>query len=126
MASEVDETPWCACFVNWCLHRAGQPTNQMNAGAEGWKYFGLSLPLVSPRLGAIAVVRKKPTAAIASTTATGWHVAFYLGGPAMTPTLFGGNQHNSVCAKYFHGWTIVAYRWPSTFLHQVGDEPNVA
>jgi hypothetical protein len=37
-------------------------------------------------------------------TASGYHVAFYLRGPAHAPTLFGGNQGDKVCAKTFHGW----------------------
>jgi uncharacterized protein (TIGR02594 family) len=108
---QVDETAWCACFVAWCLRRAGQPTNGMNAGARGWLNYGLHLG--SPRLGAITVVHKKH--ASKSITSTGNHVAFYMGGPSYAPTLFGGNQGNRVCAKDFHGWTILGYRWPSSF-----------
>jgi uncharacterized protein (TIGR02594 family) len=108
---QVDETPWCSCFVAWCLDRAGQPTVGMNASAQGWMNFGL--PLLKPQLGAIAVVYKK--GASAAMTSSGYHVAFYLGGPPLAPTLFGGNQGNRVCAKDFHGWSVKAYRWPSSF-----------
>ena len=113
-AGDVDETPWCACFVNWCLKRAGLATSGMNAGAEGWKSYGT--PILQPRLGAITVVYKKPEKKTASMTATGWHVAFYLGGPANAPTLFGGNQRNMVCSKDFHNYPIIHYRWPASFL----------
>ncbi len=108
---QVDETPWCSCFVAWCLGRAGQPAIGMNAGAQGWMNFGLQL--LKPQLGAITVVYKK--GASAATTSSGYHVAFYLRGSALAPTLFGGNQGNRVCAKDFRGWSVKAYRWPSTF-----------
>lgn len=111
MMSQVDETPWCSCLVAWCLGRAGQPAIGMNASAQRWMNFGL--PLLKPQLGAIAVVYKK--GASAATTSSGYDVAFYLGGPALAPTLFGGNQGNQVCAKDFRGWSVKAYRWPSTF-----------
>lgn len=112
-ANEVDETAWCACFVNWCLRQSYQDTSGMNAGAQGWKRFGRSLS--QPRVGAIATVFKEPNKKTASMTTTGWHVAFYLGGPPESPTLLGGNQHNMVCTKAFYGYQI-HYRWPSTFL----------
>jgi uncharacterized protein (TIGR02594 family) len=117
---QVDETAWCACFVAWCLRRVGQPTIGMNAGAQGWLNFGLGLE--KPQLGAITVAYKKH--ASAATTSSGYHVAFYLDGPAHAPTLFGGNQGNMVCAKDFHGWTVKGYRWPSTF--RPAQPPNVA
>lgn len=122
----VDETPWCACFVAWCLRRAGHPTSGMNAGARTWRNFGLPMPITTPRLGAIAVVKKHPSAATAATTTSGYHVSFYLHGPAHSPTLLGGNQGNEVCAKQFVGWTIVGYRWPSTFRPVESLGANVA
>ncbi len=118
--SQVDETPWCACFVAWCLGRAGQPAIGMTPGAQGWMNFGV--PLLKPRMGAIAVVYKK--GASAATTSSGYHVAFYLRGPALAPTLVGGNQGNRVCAKDFRGWSVKAYRWPSTFRPAL--PPNLA
>ena len=92
----------------------------MNAGAQTWMNFGFGLD--QPRLGAITIVYRKH--ANAATTSTGYHVAFYLGGPAHAPTLFGGNQGNQVCAKAFHGWFVKGYRWPSTF--QYAQPANVA
>ena len=38
----------------------------------------------------------------------------YMDGPALSPTLFGGNQGNRVCGKDFRGWTIKGYRWPTS------------
>jgi peptidoglycan hydrolase-like protein with peptidoglycan-binding domain len=31
----IDETAWCACFVNWCLLKAGK-TGLMSARAKDW------------------------------------------------------------------------------------------
>lgn len=122
MMGQVDETAWCACFVAWCLRRAGQPTIGMTAGAQGWMNFGLPLRLNSPRLGAITIVHKHHAGK--SISSSGYHVAFYLAGPWHSPTLFGGNQRNRVCAKDFHGWSVRGYRWPSTF--QPAQRPNMA
>lgn len=113
MKGDVDETPWCACFVAWCLRRAGQATTGGDASAASWGRFGT--PLAGPRLGAITVMHKHPTKSIAGTTSSGYHVAFYLTGPALAPTLFGGNQGDKVCAKAFHGWSVRGYRWPWNF-----------
>jgi uncharacterized protein (TIGR02594 family) len=109
MMSDVDETAWCSCFVAWCLRGAGQPTPGVTARADSWLSYGF--PLSSPRLGAIAVVYKKH--ANAATTSSGFHVAFYMDGPALSPSLLGGNQGNKVCAKEFRGWTVKGYRWPT-------------
>lgn len=124
--SEVDETAWCACFVNWSLRQVGQPTNGMNAAAKKWIEFGIGLPRSTPQLGAIAVVHKPPSRATADTTSSGDHVAFYVSGPADAPVLLGGNQGNKVCIKQFNGWSVLAYRWPSTFMPRQGEPPNLA
>jgi hypothetical protein len=39
MMSQVDETAWCACFVNWCLAQAGK-TPQKGAGAQTYSRYG--------------------------------------------------------------------------------------
>lgn len=47
----VDETPWCACFVNWCLIRAGKSAGP-SARARDWLRYGTALleprPVPSP------------------------------------------------------------------------------
>jgi len=45
-------------------------------------------------------------------TTSGYHVGFYVGGPAQFPVLLGGNQSNKVCRRQFIGWNVLAYRWP--------------
>jgi len=109
---EVDETPWCSCFVAWCLRTAGNPVFGVSAGAKSWLKFGM--PLSEPRLGAITVVFKKH--AHASITSSGYHVAFYLDGKHDKFRLVGGNQGDRVCAKEFHGWKVMGYRWPGTTI----------
>jgi len=110
-AADVDETPWCACFVNWCLLKAG-----LRAGpsptAKSWLSYGEKLE--EPRLGAITILHHTPGKSTSGTTSSGNHVAFYLSGGESRITLLGGNQSHSVCEKTFKGWDILGYRWPET------------
>ncbi|MDB5376259.1 MAG: uncharacterized protein JWR00_705 [Rubritepida sp.] len=107
MMSETDETAWCACFVNWCLLRAGQRGGD-SAMAQTWATYGQKLEAPVP--GAIAVIFNAPTPGV---TATGWHVSFWVGGTAQKPKLWGGNQGNTVRETDFSGWQVKAYRWPA-------------
>ena len=93
--NQVDETAWCACFVNWCLKKAGK-TPGKSARAEEWQTYGTALS--GPKVGAITVLYRPPF----SDTASGWHIGFWIGGPRGAPILLGGNQNNSVCRKQFH------------------------
>jgi uncharacterized protein (TIGR02594 family) len=112
MMGDVDETPWCGCFVNWCLNKAGMKHG--GAQAKAWSTYGEALPDDQPKVGAVAVIYHPPSKATASMTASGYHVAFYIGGPADSPVLLGGNQSNCVCRKQFPApkFTVLAYRWP--------------
>jgi len=110
MAAQVDETAWCACFVNWCLIQAGFAPYP-RAMAKDWENYGRALDAPVP--GAITVVYKKPKTSVdKKTTRSGYHVAFYVTGSASTLTLFGGNQRDKVCEKNFAGWEVRGYRWP--------------
>jgi uncharacterized protein (TIGR02594 family) len=103
--NEVDETAWCACFVQWCLLEAKKPAGR-GARAESWKTYGIPS---APREGAITVIFRPPF----SDSASGWHVGFYVAGPPDAPVLLGGNQGNSVSFSQFYDLTEVHYRWPS-------------
>lgn len=103
--SATDETAWCACFVQWCLIRAGQRGGP-SARAESWRDYGTALE--APRDGAVTVIFSPPRAASAS----GWHVGFWAGGTAEAPRLLGGNQGNAVVEKLMPG-TVRAWRWPN-------------
>ena len=108
--SEVDETAWCACFVNWCLTKAGKGKGP-SARAKDWLNYGTALS--EPKFGAICVVYHQPNSGNASTTSSGNHVAFYTGGNNSNLTLLGGNQGNKVSEKNYGAyWTVQGYRWP--------------
>lgn len=108
--AHLDETPWCACFVNWCLSRAGL-SPYPKAAAKDWLQYGRAID--EPVPGAITIVYKKPKTSVdRKTTSSGYHVAFYVCGSGSSLTLFGGNQGNRVCEKTFAGWRLEGYRWP--------------
>jgi len=106
---DVDETAWCACFVNWCLIKAGKAAGP-SAAAIDWLKYGVSLE--KPQIGAITVVHHTPGKSTSGTTSSGNHVAFYAGGDGAHIKLLGGNQGHAVNEKTFSGWTIKGYRWP--------------
>lgn len=107
--ADVDETPWCASFVNWCLIRAGKPSGP-SARAIDWMNYGQKLD--EPRPGAITVVHHNPGKTTRGTTSSGNHVAFFVEQKGSRLTLLGGNQSHAVNKKTFTGWLIKAYRWP--------------
>jgi uncharacterized protein (TIGR02594 family) len=108
--ADVDETAWCACFVNWCLIRSGRAAGP-SARAKDWLNYGT--PLDVPVPGAITVIYKKPKPSTTGFSPSGYHVGFYVrGGDGGSITLLGGNQDNSVCQKTFVGHTVQGYRWP--------------
>jgi uncharacterized protein (TIGR02594 family) len=105
--SEVDETPWCACFVQWCLKQAGKTADLRGARAKDWKEYGRALS--GPAVGAIAVLYRPPF----NDSASGWHVGFWIGGPPGAPILLGGNQDQRVKRKQFIGIDELHFRWPN-------------
>lgn len=113
-----DETAWCACFVAWCLLRAGAevPTGPgaPTAGAQSWAKFGKAmemLPAEAPPGTVVVLFNKhKP----AETTASGFHVGFLAGQRSNGVVLRGGNQGNKVSQVLFPAaaWEVKALRWP--------------
>lgn len=63
----VDETFWCASFVNWCLQASGYVGPKLAARAESWKDWGRELK--EPVYGAITIVTRKG----------GFHIGFFSG-----------------------------------------------
>lgn len=107
--NEVDETAWCACFVNWCLKEARQNVLEKKAaGAQFWRSYGKGGDLM---IGSICVIRRKAF----SDSSSGWHVGFYIGGDpkAGYAALLGGNQGNAVCRRWYAGFIEAFQRWPS-------------
>jgi uncharacterized protein (TIGR02594 family) len=109
--SDVDETAWCAAFVNWCLLQAGRSPGP-SARARDWLQYGTALDVPVP--GAITIIYKKPKVrADRQMTPSGNHVGFYVRSDGTSVTLLGGNQSNQVRESTFKGYTIKGYRWPS-------------
>ena len=111
MMSEVDETSWCACFVNWCLMKAKMEAPGHSL-AKDWRTYGTHLDPKDVKLGAVAVIQHEQSAAAkAKKEAPKFHVGFYIGGPADSPVLLGGNQGDMVCRRQYKA-DKVWYLWP--------------
>ena len=107
---DLDETFWCACFVNWCMIQSGHPRGP-SAFAADWLKYGEALDAPVP--GAITVIYKKPSGKKKNgMTATGNHIGFYVRHSANSVTLLGGNQADQVKEMTFTGYTVLGYRWP--------------
>lgn len=98
--SEIDETPWCSSFVNWCMERAGYEGTD-SAWARSWASWGVALK--APRRGCIAVY----------TRPGGGHVAFFLETLEGSVRILGGNQSDAVTiTSPDRTHTLLGYRWP--------------
>jgi uncharacterized protein (TIGR02594 family) len=105
---QIDETAWCACFVNWCLKEAGEIVlKDKAAGAKHWQFYGKGGDLM---LGNICVIQRETF----GDSSSGWHVGFYIGGDpnAGYVALLGGNQGNKVCRRWYAGFKQTFQRWP--------------
>ena len=122
-ASEVDETAWCGCFVNWCLLQSGlKGYPGIDGGrARKWVNHGTPLPLKEPQYGAITVVYTKFVDRKTGKTKGTHHVGFYVGMKRNAVVLLGGNQENTnhlkglgggVTVTRFPGWTVKGHVWP--------------
>lgn len=90
----------CSAFANWCMIKAGfMGTN--SAAAASWSEWGEEIEY--PERGCI-VVMERPG---------GNHVAFYLDDDGERALLFGGNQSDKVCAKWFPFDNFTNYRMPT-------------
>ena len=112
LAATTDEVPWCSSFVNWVIIKAGRRGTR-SAAANSWLNWGGALNF--PKKGAVTVIqqRKKGTD-VATGSATGFHVAFYVSSSATHIRLLGGNQSDSVKYSNFPltGYDVKGYRWP--------------
>jgi len=107
---EVDETAWCACFVNWCMIQAGRKRGP-SARAKDWLNYGAVLDTPVP--GALTIIYKAPkTSTDKKMTPSGYHIGFYVRGGGSSITLLGGNQGDQVKEATFTGYTVMGYRWP--------------
>jgi uncharacterized protein (TIGR02594 family) len=113
LLASIDETAWCAAFVNWCLKKSGLPGLDSDTAGLAATWLGYGQPLDgTPRYGAITVIYNA-AAANSSLTASGYHVGFLVdGGIGNSVTLLGGNQGNQVKLSTFTGWELKGMRWP--------------
>jgi uncharacterized protein (TIGR02594 family) len=109
LMSGVDETAWCACFVNWCLNEAGE---KPIPGARAEKYASWGNVASTDHVGAVCTIFREPF----GDSGSGWHVGFFIGGSSADGyvALLGGNQGNKVCRKWFIGIEPknIYLRWP--------------
>ena len=111
LKATTDETPWCSSFVNWVLIKSGRKGTD-NALARSWLDWGTALD--TAREGAVTVIKKKNASSDAATgSATGFHVAFYIGSPTGAIRLLGGNQGDQVKYSSFSlaSYDIKGFRW---------------
>lgn len=114
----MDETPYCAAFVNWCLGKSAYKGNN-SAVALKFKEWGRSTKDNKPAFGAIAVVRiisKK-------TGKTSYHVTFVAGVKGDRVATLGGNQGDAheVSHSYVPANWVIAYRYPADYPHHEED-----
>lgn len=104
----IDETAWCAAFVNWCMHNAGMEITG-NPRARYWASWGRALG--NPVFGCVSVFRR----------GGGGHVGFYVGPGQRRGNLaiLGGNQRDpsggSINVRDYPVARLLAYRWPMDF-----------
>ena len=97
-----DDTAWCACFMNWCLLKAGKPSSSL---LNARQFLTYGMPTDTPQLGDIVVLWR------ISPTSNYGHVAFYVSKNLDgTINLLGGNQDNQVEIKAFSTNQVLAYR----------------
>lgn len=97
-----DETDWCACFVNWCIEKAGLRSAN-SAIVSPWRNWGVKPPTI--RRGSVISFRWDD----------GWeHVSFYLGDIGNYVVCLGGNQSDAVWISVYHKKYVTAFRVPQT------------
>lgn len=99
--SEIDETPWCGCFIQWCMTQAGHPRRPGLASARRWQPSATETS--PPRYGAICVIEHGDG---------GFHVGFFVQALTNGVKLLGGNQGNKVSVADFRGIANSWYNWP--------------
>ena len=99
-----DEIPWCSCFCNFVMKKAGYGGTH-SAVARSWLNYGTEL--TQPRFGCITVLKR------GNQPWTG-HVGFYVGETLPgTIRLLSGNVDSKVCIENFQKSDIIGLRWPN-------------
>jgi uncharacterized protein (TIGR02594 family) len=112
LRATTDEVAWCSSFVNWVMVQSGRRGTN-SAAAKSW--LGWGVPLTTPQVGAVTVIKRKAAGSDRATGSTsGFHVGFFLKIDATHLRLLGGNQGNEVRESSFRldKYDIKGYRWP--------------
>lgn len=114
--ADLDETPWCSSFVNWCINNGGF-TGTNSARARSWLKWGE--PLDKPREGCVVVFQRPRAGPKAG------HVGFFVKETAERIRVLGGNQSNQVQESYYDKDDVLDYRWPKGKPRPPKDGPVV-
>ena len=98
--AELDSTPWCAAFVNWCLIQAGLPEAN-TTWARSFLTYGKQTN--SPKIGDLVIFSR----------GDGGHVGFFAGWTNDSHTLInvlGGNQSDQVKYSNYSNTNLLGFR----------------
>lgn len=100
--AELDdsEVPWCSCFANWAIQKAGGRGTR-SAAARSWLRWGKHLD--KPEVGCIVVFERGNN---------GWsgHVAFVVSFDHDSIECLGGNQGNDLRVTTYLRSKVLGYR----------------
>lgn len=103
--SNTDQLPWCSCFVNWVMEKAGYKGTK-SAAAVSWKSWSEGQTLPKPAYGCLAIFK----------TEKGHHVGFVIGRKKHKGengvALLGGNQSNQVKVSGYRERLAIAFVLP--------------
>lgn len=112
LKAKEDSVPWCAAAVNCWLEECGI-TGTDSAAAKSFLTWGKELTV--PREGCVVVIQQRSSGSDAATgSASGYHVALFVGQDAGHIYLYGGNQSDQCKQSSFPlaKYRICGYRWP--------------
>ncbi len=91
-----DETPWCSCFMNWCVEQVSLNGTD-SAWAKSWGNWRNVVKLAQADIGDIAVFDRS------TTTVNAGHVAIFItkDDTAGKVLVLGGNQSNAVRYSWY-------------------------
>ena len=93
------KVPWCSCFVNWCIQKAGGKGTR-SAMARSWLSWGKAS---DGKAGDIVVLRR-------GTSSYQGHVGFLISKGLLYVEVLGGNQSNNVTIQKFLRAQVLGYR----------------
>lgn len=100
---KTDETPWCAAFVNWCMHRAGVAVTDSPL-ARSWMTWGREVNYYSADIDVFEMAKEGDLVVFFKRNSTyQGHVGFYIchNKKRNKILVLGGNQSDGVCYKWY-------------------------